>query len=140
MISTPISRICERLAAILTSRPNVQLSLLADAEMPLTLRFCHKNDVIDDHECNVLFEALETAIYRRYIRIADDAKSFIWMRLCHSDELEAVLTPMIMKLNHLERESILLDSAFQKMQRDDQDAKDKPRSDYQQSNTSSMRS
>jgi len=94
----------------------------------LVLARRRKGDVIDDPECDALYETLDSGVYKRFDVLSGGKYGYRWMKLCGSlaEDIEESLRNLMKEMTEEELSSIAADAAFQSVMRKQRSSSPRP--------------
>lgn len=115
------SSISRAVGSIVRLLPKIPFLKFGDGPEALVLAYRTKGATIEDDECDMDFQALQSGVYQRFRKSSGTTETFTWMRIGFLNETD-VRDALIEKLNSMtfvEIESIPLDAGWQTMQWDE---------------------
>lgn len=73
-----------------------------------TVKYLRKNEIFDDIQGDVSFQALENGIYIRFFTSGNELKEYTWLKYCQLDDADLFFKD----LNYQDRSKLLIDICF----------------------------
>lgn len=112
-------RACESIVSVL--KKSLPFVKVGDDEGAIHLAYRRRGEVIDDPDCEVVYEALEDGVFKRFDMYRGQQHSFKWMRLgpADADFLASALDADFDQMSDLDVEAIPAGLAFSVYKREE---------------------